>query len=90
MAHYYNIVIPSSLSDVFEMFVKFNKNREYERFTWLSPLFTRYRMKHADLLGAVQEIHMNYQIGCTYEDRESLLYAISRDILDPPAIYKSK
>lgn len=72
------------------MFMKFNKNREYEKFTWLCPLFTRYRMKHADLLGTVQEINMNFQIGCKYEDREQLLYDIVRDILDPPAIYKSK
>ena len=47
-------------------------------------------MKHADLLGTVQEINLNFQIGCTYEDREQLLYDIARDILDPPAIYKSK
>lgn len=90
MARYYNIIIPTSLSEVFEMFVKFNKNREYERYTWLSPLFTRYRMKHADLLGTVQEINMNFQIGCTYEDREHLLYDIARDILDPPTLYKPK
>ena len=70
------------------MFVKFNKNREYQSFTWRSPHFTRYRMKHADLLGTVLEINMNYQIGCLAEDRARLLYAISRDILDPPPVYK--
>lgn len=47
-------------------------------------------MKHADLLGVVQEINMNFEIKCTYDDRARLLYAIARDILDPPTIYESK
>lgn len=90
MARYYNIIIPTSLSDVFETLITFDKRNKYERFAYTSKDFTRYRIKHADLLRVLQQVNFNYQIGCPEESRCELLYCIARDILYPVSICKPK
>lgn len=86
MARKHNIIIASTLCDLFEQFVKFNPKREYERFTTGTPLLTRYIVGHLDLLGTVIEIELNYEITCPNDYRQRLLYCIAHDLLDPPTI----
>lgn len=83
MARKVNIIIPSSLSDVFEEFVMQNCLNKYERFAYNSPLHTRYKMGRNDLFSTVVSIHYNSNVQCSAENRAYLLYCIARDLLNP-------
>lgn len=83
MAKKVNIIIPSSLSDVFEEFVMQNSLNKYERFAYNSPLSTRYKMGKNDLFSTVLSIHYNSSVQCSAENRDHLLFCIARDLLDP-------
>lgn len=80
-----NVIIPSSLSDVFESFIACNQLAKYERYTYLSPSLTRYKLSRIDLHGAVVSLYYNSSVECSQERRSYLLYCIASQLLDPIA-----
>lgn len=86
MARKVNIIIPSSLSEVFEQFIARNVLNKYECFTCGTPLLTRYRMGRNDLFSTVLSIEYGDDVKCSAEQRRQLLYCIARDLLDPVTI----
>jgi hypothetical protein len=86
MARKVSIIIPTSLSELFEEFVSLTKGRSYERFSCGTPLLTRYKMTRPALHGVCISIRFSDDVMCSAEKRIELLYSIARDLLDPITI----
>lgn len=81
-----NVLIPTWLSEWFEEFVTLTKGNKYERFTWNTPMLTRYKMTRAHLHRTCISIRYADDVTCPPAKRIELLYCIARDLLDPVSI----